>query len=58
MRRMNLKASQIIKCIVSLPKSIFFCFKYLPLKQAMRVPILISYKTKIKDMSGGGINYR
>ena len=53
MRRMYLKASQIIKCIVSLPKSIFFCFKYLPLKQAMRVPILISYKTKIKDMSGG-----
>lgn len=52
-----MKIIQALKCIVSIPKSLFFCIKYLPLKQALHIPILLSYKVKLKEIHGGGINY-
>lgn len=33
--------------ILSFPKSIYFNFRYLPIKQAIKLPFAISYKTKI-----------
>lgn len=49
-----MKIIQALKCIVSIPKSLFFCIKYLPLKQALHIPILLSYKVKLKEIHGGG----
>lgn len=46
--------AKIIKCIVSLPKTIYFCFRYLPFNQAIRIPILVAYDTHITQMQGGG----
>lgn len=38
--------------IVSLPKTIFFNFKYLKLKHAIKLPILISHRTKLERLKG------
>lgn len=47
-----MKGTQLIKCILSISKSILFCIRYLPFKQAIRIPIIISYDTKFKLMQG------
>ena len=36
-----------LELLLSLPKSLFFNFKVLPFKQAIRMPIIVSYRTKI-----------
>ena len=38
--------------ILSLPKSAYFCFKQMPLRQALRLPVLVSWRTKFKTLSG------
>lgn len=43
----------IFKCIMSLPKTIYFNFKCLPLNQAIYMPIIVSYRTKLKIFRGG-----
>lgn len=48
-----MRLCQLIKCVISLPKSIYFCLRCLPLKQALRVPILIAYDTHITQVRGG-----
>lgn len=40
------------KYFLSLPKSIYFNLKYFELKHAMKLPILISYNTWLKDTKG------
>lgn len=47
---MNIK--KLLMCALSLPKSICFCLHYLPLKQAVRIPIFVSYDTHITQMRG------
>ncbi|OIO71424.1 MAG: hypothetical protein CO186_08745 [Zetaproteobacteria bacterium CG_4_9_14_3_um_filter_49_83] len=44
--------SKALALFVSLPKSILFNLRYLPLQQALRLPILISYRIKLKDLRG------
>lgn len=38
--------------LFGLPKSIYFCFKYLPLRQAVRIPILLSRHVYLMDIKG------
>ena len=51
-----MRIKKLVRCVISLPKSIYFCFRYLPFNQAIRIPILIAYDTNITQMRGGGIN--
>lgn len=39
-----------LKLIISFPKTIYFNFKVLPLKMAMKLPIIISFNVKIKGI--------
>lgn len=41
---------KIIYKLLNLPKTLFFNFYYLPLKQAIKLPFRVSYKTKICRM--------
>lgn len=36
-----------IKILFSIPKVVYFNFKYLPIYQALKLPIWISYNTKL-----------
>ena len=40
---------KMIILLLSIPKSVFFNFKYLPIKQAIKLPILLSYNTKVNN---------
>lgn len=42
----------IFQYLLSIPKSIYFCFKTLPFQQAVRLPILIHHSTKLSNISG------
>ena len=48
-----MRIKKLVRCVISLPKSIYFCFRYLPFNQAIRIPILIAYDTHITQMRGG-----
>lgn len=45
-----------IKIIASLPRTIWFNFRYLPLKQAVKLPIWIANNVRIKHLSRNAIN--
>ncbi|MCM3363692.1 acyltransferase [Niallia sp. Sow4_A1] len=47
------KVMLLIKLLFSMPKTLYFNFKAFPFKQAIKLPILISYNTKIADVSRG-----
>lgn len=51
-----MRIKKLVRCVISLPKSIYFCFRYLPFNQAIRIPILIAYDTSITQMGGVSIN--
>lgn len=42
-----------LKAFLSIPKSIWANLRYLPLKQAYKMPILIAYNASLKSHSGG-----
>lgn len=42
----------LIEKIQSLPKSLYVCMRFFPLLQALRIPILVRYNTKLKSLSG------
>ncbi len=44
--------SKVCVFILSLPKTLIFNFYYLPFKQAIKLPIFISYRLKLRDMRG------
>jgi len=44
--------SKVIVFILSLPKTLIFNFYYLPFNQAIKLPIFISYRLKLRDMRG------
>lgn len=46
---------KIFHLLISLPITIWFNFKTLPIRQAIRLPILIDYRTKIKSGKKGSI---
>lgn len=37
--------NKIVKIILSFPKTLFFNFRYLPIKQAIKLPLWVSYNT-------------
>ena len=37
-----------IDILFSIPKTLYFCFCYLPIKQAVKLPIWIHFRTKVK----------
>ena len=44
--------SKYVEYVFSLPKTIYFCFKYLPFNQAIKLPIVISKNVKILTLKG------
>ena len=44
--------SKIIEYILSIPKSLYFCLRMLPLKNAVKLPILLRYNVKTRSLSG------
>ena len=47
------KRYKIIPAILSLPKTIYFNFKVFPWRQAVKLPVIIHYKTKVYKCSRG-----
>jgi UDP-3-O-[3-hydroxymyristoyl] glucosamine N-acyltransferase len=47
--------SRLLKILFSIPKTIWFNFRYLPFHQAMRLPVWIASNTRIKQLHRGGI---
>ena len=47
----------IFHTLLSLPKSIYFCLRCFPLKTALKLPVLVSYKTKLKKLSKNRIRF-
>ena len=47
----------IINAVFSVPKSFIFCLRALPFKQAIKLPILISWKTKVLGVRKGIIQF-
>ncbi|CAN4273158.1 WbbJ Acetyltransferase (isoleucine patch superfamily) [Methylophilaceae bacterium] len=46
------KVSTLISFVLSLPKTIWFNFKYLPFKDALKLPIFVSRHVWLMDMKG------
>lgn len=45
----------ILKALLGMPKSIYFNFRYLPFKQACRLPVLLTCGTKLKISTSGKV---
>lgn len=52
MGRIKRKIKELFFEIISLPKSLYVCLRLLPFSQAIRIPILVRYNTKLVDLSG------
>lgn len=50
-----MRLSQIITYCLSLPKTIYFNFRCLNTKEAVRLPIFISYKVKLRELNRNSI---
>ena len=48
---MDLSKTNIVK-ILSIPKSLYVCLRLLPMRQAIRLPLLVRYNTALKRLSG------
>ena len=46
------KISKLIRYASALPKSIYVNFRLLPPHQAIKLPIMVSRKTKLRSLSG------
>ena len=49
--------SNICKAVLSLPKTLYFNFRALPFKQAVKLPIIVLYNTKIVEIHKGIIEF-
>lgn len=47
--------NKIILALLSIPRSVWFNFRYLPLKDAMKLPILLAPNVRVKNMWRGGM---
>ena len=52
MGRIKRKIKELFFEIISLPKSLYVCLRLLPFYQAIRIPILVRYNTRLYDLSG------
>lgn len=50
-----MKLEQVVKYLLSIPKTIYFNFRTLPVKHAIKLPIFISYSTKLLHLRRGCI---
>lgn len=48
-----MKTKQLVTYLLSVPKTIYFNFRSLPFKQAIKMPIFIAYKVKILSIKQG-----
>ena len=48
----QLRISDVGRYFFSIPNTIYFNFHYFPLKIAMRLPVIVSSKTKLVQMGG------
>lgn len=55
---LNERRKKFILMLFSLPKSIIFNFCCLPIKQAIKIPVLVSYRCKIYCLYRGCIEIR
>jgi acetyltransferase-like isoleucine patch superfamily enzyme len=46
------KRQSAMRYVLALPRSVWYNFRLLPLKQARHLPLLISHRTKVVDVSG------
>lgn len=44
--------NKVLMCLISLPKTIWTNFRYLPIKQAFKFPLAVAYDTSVKCMGG------
>ncbi len=44
-----------LKILLALPRTLWFCFRYLPLRQALRLPVWLAPNVRVKHMWRGGI---
>lgn len=44
--------SEKIVCLLSIPKTLFFNLRYFEFKQAIKLPVMVSYKTYLKKTKG------
>lgn len=49
---MKSKIQQIIEKTISIQKSYYVCFRLLPFKEAIKLPLLIRYNTKLRRLDG------
>lgn len=49
------RLKHLLKIILSIPRTIYFNLRYLPLGQAVRLPIWLANNTRIRNMYRGGI---
>lgn len=52
-----METKDFINIVLSIPKTIYFNFRYLPFKQAIKLPIWLTYNTFVK-ISGGNFERR
>ena len=45
-----------IKILLSIPKTIYFNFRYLPIRRALKLPIWLAPNVRVKNMYKGGID--
>lgn len=46
------KIIEIIRYLLGIPKSIYFNFKYFPVKIAIKFPVIVSHRVKLRKLSG------
>ena len=49
---MKIKPKYIMESILSIPKTLYFNFRMLPLRKAIRLPFFISYRTQLGELQG------
>ena len=49
---MNMDIKLIIKALISIPKSLYFCLHFWRLGDAIKLPVLVSYNTTLKKLDG------
>lgn len=51
------KAGEFIRALLSIPKTIYFNFRALPFRQAIKLPIIVLYNTNIVEIHKGIIEF-
>ena len=53
----TVKAKMFLQAFLSLPKTLWFNFRYFPLRTAVKLPVLIAYNLKIIEMHPGTVRF-